>query len=159
MSNMGQSRIITKTVTMTAAGGLAPVVRCWDAPEGEMFKNLGIIISSRGETLAAGNLDWAVFYGGFWTGGLPFESGSVHNGGVAPAASTGTIAGSAKVNSTVFTDAGPFLPNRPKQIPSGSGYIYEGKDGFPIVLQLTNAKAVALTVYVTFRSETVQDWR
>lgn len=156
---MGQPRIVTKTVTMTAAGGLTPVVRCWDAPEGEMFKNLGIIVSSHGTVLAAGDLSWAVFYGGYWTGGLPFESGSTHNGGTSPAGGTGTIAGAAAVQSTIFTDVGPFLPNRIKQIPYESGYIYDGRDGFPIVLQLTNAKAVAATVYVTFRSEFVQDWR
>jgi hypothetical protein len=119
---------------------------------------LSITVSSHGEVLAAGNLTWTVYYGGYWSG-VPFASASTHAGGSTPAAGTGVIAGGTAVHSEVFSDTGPFLPNRIVSVPYGSGNIYKGLDGLPIVVELTNAKAVAITVYVTFQSESVQDWR
>ncbi len=150
--------VTERLVTLTAAGGLAPALRCWAAPESEAFKNLSIFVSSMGLVLPAGNLDWAVYYGGNWDG-TPFLTTSTHSGGVIPTSGSGSIAGSAEVYSKVWTDAGPFAANRPVQVPSGSGWIYKNLDNTPIVLLLTNAKAAAITVKVIFAAETVTDWR
>ena len=154
---MGQPLVTERIVTLTAAGGAAPALRCWMASVGEPFKNLAVTISSRGEAWAAGNLTWQIFYGGYWSVGEPFVIGSTHAGGVSQG--TAAIAGGAIVQEEIYTDAGPLLPNRIIQHPGGDGALAKGRNGVPIVCLLTNAKAVALTVYITFQSETVADWR
>jgi hypothetical protein len=154
---MGQPRITERVVTLTAAGGAAPTARCWDASEGEAFKNMVITISSRNEVWAAGNLTWTVYYGGYWSVGEPFIIGSTHAGGVSKG--TNVIGGGTAVYSQIHTDVGPFLPNRIIPHPGGNHSLDKGRNGVPIVVELTNAKAVALTVYITFQSETVVDFR
>ena len=147
-----------RTVTLTAAGGAAPALRCWAAPESEAFKNLAIIVTSMGVTLPAGNLNWAVYYGGWWDG-VPYAATATHLGGVNPASGTGSLAGSLEVYSRIFSDTGLFAANRPVQVPSGSGSLYKNIDATPIVLLLTNTKIEAITVKVIFVAETVTDWR
>ncbi len=154
---MGQPRITERVLTLDATGGANDTLRCWDAAEGEAFENMSILVTSRGEVLAAGNLDWDIFYGGYFTGGEPYVIGSTHVGGTSQG--NGVIAGGAAVNSTVHTDAGPFLSNRVIQHPSGDGALAKGMSGLAIVCELTNDKAVPITVRVVFSSETVVDWR
>jgi len=154
---MGQPRVTERIVDLTATGGAAPAARCWDASCGEPFKNMAITISSRGEAWAAANLAWNIFYGGYWLTGEPFVEGSVHAGGVSQG--NNVIAGGAIVQEEIFTDAGPLLSNRIILPPSGDGALAKGMNGVPIVCLLTNAKAVALKVFVTFQSEMVVDFR
>lgn len=156
---MGQPRIIERKINLAATGDPSgnDVLRCWDAPDSESFKNLRIVVSSRGTVLPANNLDWEVFYGGFWTDGNPYESGSIHNDGVSQASAS--IAGGTAIHSEIHTDAGPFLPNRTTPHPSGDASLDKGRSGRPIVVELTNNKTSAIIVYVTFQSETVIDFR
>lgn len=141
---MGQFRQITRTVSLTAAGGAADVLRAWDAPIGSPLKHLAIILSTRGIVTAAGNLDWEVFYGGVWAG-TPFATASTHSGGVSQG--SGSIAGSTEVLNAVHNTTNLIPINNPNA-PNDNG-------GFPVVIELTNNKASAVVVYVTFLSETI----
>lgn len=140
---MGQYRQITRTVTLDASGGANDTLRCWDPPTGMPLQNLSVTLSSRGQETIAGNLDWEVFYGGKWVG-TPFDEDSTHLGGESQG--SGNIAGSNEILSIVHTDTDLLPANNPNG-PLGGG--------FPIVVELTNNKAAALTVYVTFTSETI----
>jgi hypothetical protein len=140
---MGQYRQITRTVTLTATGGAADTLRCWDAPTGCPLRQLTIIISSNQLVLPANNLDWDVIYGGKWAGD-PFATTSTHSGGLSQG--SGSIAGSTEVLSSVYNTTSLIPMNNPNS-PSYSG--------FPIVVELENKKASAITVYVTFISETL----
>ncbi len=154
---MGSHREITREVALSASGGGSDVLRCWDAPEGMPFKNLGISLSSRGTVLPLGDLDWEVFYGGTWEG-TPFAEGSTHSGGESQGVGTpGSIAGPGAAVCVLHNDLGPFPTNRIRKIPNGREYKYEGLGGWPIVVELTNRKASAITIWVTFTSETVSD--
>jgi len=143
---MGQFRQTTHIVTLTAAGGAAPSARVWDLPTSVPLTKLSISISSAGTVTAAGNLAWEVFLGGVWAG-TPFDADSTHSGGVSQ--TSGTIAGSAEVAAVVYTTNNLLATNN---VVGPNPMV---KNGLPIVLELTNAKASAVTVYVTFVSEIV----
>ena len=142
---MGQYRQKTYAVSLEASGG-ADTDRVWDVPTSEPLRQISVIISSKGETLAAGNLDWDVLYGGKWAG-TPYAAGSSHSGGVSQG--SGAIAGGAEVLATVYNSTG-FIPVNSPAMP-----VSVDNQGFPVVVELTNNKAVPITVYVTFLSETI----
>lgn len=141
---MGQFREITRTVTLDATGGANDTLRCWDAPTGSPLRQLSIILSTRGLVTAAADLDWDVIYGGIWAG-TPYDTDSTHTLGVSQ--SSGTIVGAVEIIHTVY--------NTTNLIPINSRSAPQTGAGFPVVVELTNKKAVALTVYVTFLSHTV----
>lgn len=143
---MGQYRQITRTVTLDATGGANDTLRTWDAPTSDPLAQMDIILSSRGFSTAVGNLDWEVFRGGRWAG-TPYALTSTHAGGVSQ--SSGNIAGSAEILATVYTSTNLIPINNP------ASHNYLDDPGFPVVIELTNNKAVALTVYVTFISRTI----
>ena len=97
-----------RTVSLTAAGGAAPSARVWDIPYSMPVKDLSIFVSSQGVTLAAGGVTWNVYYGGTWSGGQPFASGSVLSNGVSQ--SNGTF-GAAEVANIIYTETKLFPPN------------------------------------------------
>jgi hypothetical protein len=144
---MGQPRTTTHLVQLTAVGGLTPTKRIWDAPSTYPFRNVSIYVSSGGVTTAAGNLTWRVFVGGNWSGGTPFDSASTHADGVQLA--TGTIAGSAEIAHIIYEDPSIFPPNTPNMWQNMRQY------GTPLVVSFTNAKATALTLYVSIVTETL----
>lgn len=143
---MGQFHVSTHTLTMAASGG-ADTVRVWDVPTGSPITGYSIYINNQGQTSAAGNLEWTVLYGGYWSGGAPFASTATHNGGVTVA--SGTIAGSAEIAKIVYEETNMLPPN------TVQGAHNMRLFSTPIVLKLVNKKASALTVYVTFTSETI----
>jgi len=139
---MGQFRQTTHEVTLTAAGGATPTVRVWDLPTSVPLTKLSIAISSAGVITAAGNLAWNVVFGGKWVQ-TPFNS--VHSGGISQL--NNVIAGGAEIAAVVYTTNNILATN------NVVGPNTMEKNGLPIVLELTNAKAAAVTVYVTFISE------
>ena len=141
---MSQFRQITRTVTLTASGGAADRLRCWDAPTGAPITKLSISINSGGVETVAGDLDWEVFYGGKWAGD-PFDSDSTHSGGVSQA--SGTITGSDEICILIHEDASLLPMNNPSRVGRFAG--------FSIVVELKNDKAAAFTAYVTFTTETI----
>jgi len=143
---MGQYRQVTRTVVLDASGGANDTLRVWDVPTGTPLRQISIILSTRGTVTAAGNLDWDVIYGGKWQG-TPYDLNSTHLGGVSQ--SNGSIAGGAEVLGTIFDSTG-FIPANSPVLP-----VSVDNNGFPVVVELTNNKATALTVYVTFVSETI----
>ena len=145
---MGQPRIIERKISLAATGDPSgnDVLRCWDAPDSESFKNFRIVISSRGTVLPANNLDWEVFYGGGWTG-KPFDSSSTHTGGLSQG--SGSVGASAEIANVIYEDVSTLPSNK------DVGPSFKRNYGFPIVLELTNNKAAEVTVYVTFISETI----
>lgn len=150
---MGSPRIITKPLTLTAAGGAAPSGRVWDAPCGMPFSDVTIYLSSLGATTAAGNMGWEVFLGGVWSG-TPFDADSTHTGGISQG--SGVIAGGTELAHMIHEDTSLF-PTNLRSVRPAPGGTDIGIGGFPVVVELTNAKAVAITVYVTFVSRTVSD--
>ena len=143
---MSQFRQITRTITLAATGGAGDQLRAWDAPTGMPLQQLSIVLSSRGQETAAGNLDWEVFLGGKWAG-TPFDLSSSHTGGVSQ--SSGSIAGSDEILATVYNTTNLIPMNNP----SGQNYQYD--PGYPVVIDLDNKKASPVTVYVTFISRTI----
>jgi hypothetical protein len=145
---MGQYQVTNRVVELTAAGGAAPTLRCWAAPSGAAVKDVDIFLSSRGVITAVGNLTFTVLWGGNWSGGTPFALTSTHAGGIIQTGPT-NIAGGTEIVQRIHTYTGFIPPNLPA-VPAAVG-------GFPIVVELTNAKAAAVTVYVTFVTRTVSD--
>ena len=142
---MGQYRQITKTLELEAAGG-ADTKRVWDVPTSMPLRQISVILSTKGETTAAGNLDWDVLYGGKWAG-TPYAETSTHSGGVSQG--SGAIAGGTEVLETAYNSTG-FIPVNSPQMP-----VTTDNNGFPVVVELKNNKAVAVTVHITFISETI----
>lgn len=143
---MGQYRQHTKTITLEASGG-TDTLRTWDVPTSMPIQHTTIILSTKGEVTAAGNLDWDVLYGGKWSG-TPYDySTATHTGGVSQA--SGAIAGGAEVLSVIHNSSA-LVPINSPAVP-----VSVDKQGFPIVVELTNNKATPLTVYVTFITETI----
>ena len=142
---MGQFRQITRTLTLEATGG-ADTLRCWDVPTSMPLKQITMILSTKGEITAAGDLDWDVRFGGKWAG-TPYASGSNHSGGVSQA--TGTIAGGTEICHVIHSHTG-FIPVNNPVVP-----VRTDNHGFPIVVELVNDKASPVTIYVTFVSETI----
>jgi len=147
---MSDYRVTHKVLELTAAGGATPAGRVWEAPCGAPFRDVTVYLSTRGIVTAAGNLTWEVLYGGVWDG-APFAAASTHSGGVQYG--TAVIAGGTELANMIYEDASLLPPN----LRSMRGGVDLGIDGFPIVLELTNAKAAAVTVYVTFVSRTVPE--
>ena len=153
---MSQSNEITRVVELAATGDPAggDVKRCWDVPHTSAFRDITITISTAGQTTAAGNLDWEVFYGGVWEGS-PFNEDSTHSGGVTQG--NGNIAGGAEIAAVVYEDVSILPANSKVRIPSGMGFVERGHGGFPVVVELTNNKAAVVTVQVTFITRTASD--
>jgi len=141
---MGQYRQTTKTVTLAATGGATAIQRVWDAPTSIPITKLAITISTAGLATGAGDLHYDVLCGGGWTG-VPFDGDSTHVGGVSQ--TTGSIAGGVEIAQTLHTSTN-LVPANNVAGPSSMRMF-----GFPLVVELTNAKAVPVTVYVTFISE------
>jgi hypothetical protein len=142
---MGQYSQVTKTVTLTAAGGAAPSTRVFDVLNSVPLSYRGITVSSKGMVLGAGDLDWNVFYGGSWIG-TPLASTSTHVGGISQ--NSGTIAGGAEVYELIFDDYDVC----PAMVLDRNNL----KEGSACVVYLENKKAVPITaLYVTFVRETV----
>jgi hypothetical protein len=150
---MSQPLVITREVTMTALGGAAPIVRAWAAPCSYPFRDVAIWISSRGQVTAALNLNWEVFYGGYWNA-TPFALTSTHAGGRSQG--SGALAGAIEYADVLWEDASILPPNARITRP-GPGGTDMGISGFPVVLQLSNQKASELTVWVTFICRDVTD--
>lgn len=147
---MSDYRVTHKVLDLTAAGGATPSGRVWEAPCGAPFRDVTVYLSTRGIVTAAGNLTWQMWYGGVWDG-IPFDAASTHSGGVLYG--TAIIVGGTELAHMVYEDASLLPPN----LRSMRGGVDLGIDGFPIVLELTNAKAVPVMVYVTFVSRTVPE--
>lgn len=145
---MGQFRVTTREVTLTAAGGAATTLRVWDAPTGSPLNDMEIFITSRGIVTAAGNLTWNLYWGGNWSGGTPFATTSTHAGGALIAGPV-VIAGGVEIAQRINAYAGFIPPN----LPAANGSL----GGFPIVVELINAKAAPVTVWVSFVSRTISD--
>lgn len=150
---MSQPLVVTKEVTMTAAGGATPQVRVWAPPCSYAFRDVSIWISSRGQVTAALNLDWEVFYGGVWTVAAPFAEGATHTGGISQA--DDTLAGAIEYAHVLWEDASILPPNA--RITRPGTAIDMGISGYPVVLDLNNGKATALTVWVTFICRNLSD--
>ncbi len=144
---MGQYNQITKTLTLDATGGANDTLRTWDVPIGVPLRQISVVLSTRGLVTAAGNLAWDVLYGGLWAGTPYAYATATHSGGVSQG--SGVIAGGAEVLGTVYNSTG-FIPVNSPTLP-----ITTDNYGFPVVVELTNHKAVPLTVHVTFISETI----
>ena len=144
---MGTSRETVVEVTLGAAGSPTDTLRVWDAPSGEPFKDISICLSSAGEITAAGNLSWRVYYGGSWDG-KPFDRASKHLGGISQG--NGVLAGGTEIASVVYSDVKGLPSNR-----RDTNRNMLGIGGFPVVVELINAKAVPVKVFVTFVSTTV----
>ena len=143
----------TKTRTMPAAGGLAPTVRVWLDPSGEPFRDINISVTSSGGVLPAGGVTWTVYYGGAFTGPLYVDT-STHTGGILQA--TGLFAGAAEVATVIHTDTDIFPSNlRVRSIHTDTAHTLRGYGGFPIVLELTNNAAVAVTLIASLVARTV----
>lgn len=144
----------TKEITMTAAGGAAHTVRVWLAPVGEPFRDVNISVTSSGGILPALGVDWEVFYGGYFSAASPYTSGATHNGGISQA--NGTFAGAAEVATVIHTDTDIFPSNLLVVSPNGDGTVTRrGVGGFPIVLELSNNAAVAVTLVASLIARTV----
>jgi hypothetical protein len=150
---MSQPLITQVEVSLTAAGGAAPTKRVWANPISQPFRDTTIWVSSRGLTLAAGNLDWEVFYGGAWSG-VPFAAASTHAGGRSQG--SGSLAGSIEYADVIYEDSSILPTNARIGQPNAAGTDM-GINGFPVVVSLDNKKAAAITVYVTFISRTLSD--
>ena len=145
---MGQYRQHTKKLVLGATGTATDTLRTWDVPTSMPLQQLTIILSTKGETTAAGDLDWDVLFGGKWSGGSPYDyDNSTHTGGVSQA--SGTIVGGTEVLSVVHNSTSLIPVNSPAMPVSTDN------NGFPVVIELTNDKASEVTVYVTFITETV----
>lgn len=143
----------TKTVNMTAAGGATPTVRVWLDPIGEPFTEVNISVCSQGGALPAGGVTWTVYYGGSFTGAL-YDPDSTHTGGLAQA--TNLFAGGAEVAAIVHTSTGIFPSNlRQRNVHTETAHTLKGYGGFPIVLELTNNAAVAVTLVASLVARTV----
>ncbi len=143
----------TKEITMTAAGGLAPTVRVWLDPSGEPFRDVNISVTSSGGLLPAGGVTWTVFYGGAFTGPLYVDT-STHTGGISQA--TNLFAGGAEVATVIHNDTDIFPSNlRQRNVHVETAHTLRGYGGFPIVLELTNNAAVAVTLIASLVARTV----
>jgi hypothetical protein len=152
---MSQPREIIREVDLTAAGGASPVLSVWDAPCSVPFRNLTVTISSRGVNWPANDLDWEIFYACSWASGAPFQSGSIPTEGVSK--NSGTFAGAGQVFSVVYEDASLLPSNYPANPTSSTPLSKSGAGGAIIVCELTNKKAEAIKVFVTFTSEIIND--
>lgn len=151
---MANFRETVRLVSLGASGSSTDTVRVYDAPSSEPFHKMNIVLSSAGQVLPAGNLDWKVFVGGNWKG-VPFES--VHAGGFQKY--SGTIAGGTEVASTILAEESACYPaNRRYTVMQGSEVINKGENGLPVVVELKNNKASAINVWVTFTSRTMGDY-
>jgi hypothetical protein len=139
---MGQFIQTNREVVLEASGVAGDSVRIWSAPTSVPIRGLSIFVTSSGVITEAGNLEWEVFYGGRWAG-TPYAEGSLHSGGVSQ--SSGTISGSAEVAAVVFED---FI-----LLPANN--LANVRFSTPIVLKLTNKKAKALKICVSFILETI----
>lgn len=152
---MGQFRETVRQVELTAAGGAAPVLSTWDAPCMIPFRNMTVVITSRGADWPANDLDWEVFYTYRWASGAPFAADSVPGPGISKG--SGTFAGAGQVYSVAYEDAS-FLPSNMRVNPTRPPSLDKsGFAGAAIVCELTNKKASAITVFVSFISETIND--
>ncbi len=151
---MSQPLVTHREVTMDALGGAAPIVRSWANPCSYPFRDITIWISSRGAVTAALDLNWEVFYGGTWSAAAPFAAGAVHAGGRTQG--NGALVGAIEYADVLYEDASILPPNARITRPSPSGTDM-GINGPPVVLSLSNQKASALTVWVTFICRTVTD--
>jgi hypothetical protein len=143
----------TKEMTMTAAGGATPTVRVWLDPSGEPFRDINISVSSSGGALPAGGVTWSVYYGGAFTGPLYVDT-STHTGGILQA--TNLFAGAAEVATVIHTDTDIFPSNlRQRNLHVETAHTLRGYGGFPIVLELTNNAAVAVTLIASLVARTV----
>lgn len=144
---MSDTRETVREITLTAAGGAAPTARLFDAPSNVPFSDITVVISSKGVSWPANDLDWEIFYSTSWASGAPFQDGSIPNLDVTQ--KSGTLAGAGKVYSVVYEDASILPSNLPE---NPSVLSKSGAGGAIIVCDLENKKASPITVYVTFIS-------
>ena len=137
----------TVKVELTAAAGGGDIKRVWADPFLAPVQNLSVTISTNGVSTAVGALNWEVFYGGSWTG-TPFDASSTHTGGVSQG--SGALAAGEYAN-VVYSDTN-LLPSNGFRAPFNNGNF-----GLPVVLELENDKAAAITLYVTFVAEMAGD--
>jgi len=139
---------------LEASGG-ADTLIVWDAPSGDAFKNMSITVSSMGAETPAGNINWTLYNGGKFTGGKAYEEGSTYVAG--NNVGSGSIT-DANIAEEIYTDTKKYPPNLPNVETTVDGIrktLFNG--GYPIALQLVNAKAVRVKLAVVFVSETVSD--
>lgn len=150
---MGQFRQTHREITI--AGGAA-TGRTWDAPSSMPFTNVSIALSSFGTLTTAANISFQVFIGGHWVGTgaspQPFVYGSTttHAGGVSQAA-LAPLTAATEIAQVIYTSTAVF-PANAYQVSKASN---PGLFGFPIVVELTNNNVAAITLNVTFTSETI----
>lgn len=151
---MGQSRETVREVRLDATGGADDSAKVWDAPCIVAFQKMTVVITSRGVNWPIADLDWEVFYTYRWEGGLPFQNDSVPGAGISKG--SGTFAGAGQVYEVAYEDPS-FLPANARINPSNPSQSLDktGFAGAAIVCELTNKKAVPITVFVSFISETV----
>ena len=154
---MGQSRETVRQANLAASVGAPhPTTMVWDAPCIVPFRNMTVVITSRGVEWPVGDLDWEVFYTYRWASGSPFQNGSVPGDGISKG--SGTYAGAGQVYEVAYEDAS-FLPANMRANPTNPSTSLDktGFAGAAVVCKLTNKMAVAIEVFVSFISETIND--
>lgn len=155
---MGQHRETHRIVELSATGGGSDVLRVWDAPTSDPFKRMYIYLSTAGTPTAAGDLDYEILIGGRWaTGDEPFAETSTHEGGISQIGVI-IIPGGTEISELIWDSNSNYPGNRrTKTLPPASGFSGSNIGAPPIVVEFTNHKAVAQTLYVTFVSESLSD--
>jgi len=147
---MGQPRVHKVKLELDFATTPTLSVRLWDPPSHTAFKDVTIFVSTSGQILPAGDLDWTLIYGGHWVG-EPFASTSTHVGG--RTIDSGTLTGGVEIASLIYEGTSILPPNNT----TGSNNMF--KYSTPVVLQIANDLATGfadpITLYITICSETV----
>lgn len=140
---MAHPNITERQITVPASSNL----RVWDRQNSMAMKNFNIFLHSDG-VLVPGQINWEVFYGGTWSGGQPFASGSTLAGGVSQG--TGNVgAGGVEVAEMAYTETGIIPPNFRTESLSKIGPAYS--------IHLTNTIATDAVLFVVFMSENFGD--
>jgi hypothetical protein len=147
---MGQPRIYKVKMELDFATTPALKVRVWDPPSHTPFRDMTIFVSTGGQVLPAGTLNWSVLYGGHWAG-VPFADGSTHLGGVIK--DSGTIVGAVEIAELMY-ESDDILPANNC---TGANNMF--RYSTPVVLELENdgvlGYADPITLFFTFCSETI----
>jgi len=152
---MGSYHEFTRTVTIA---GASTTERVWGTPWGDPIKNLYIYLSTAGMIPVTGDVDYEIFWGGQWEGDPFGEIGvTTHSGGISQGASA-AITGAIELAHLVYSTTNSLPSNRVLRFPQSDGSVeHKNIGGLPVVIDITNDKASALTLYVTFVSESVAE--
>jgi len=137
-------------VTLDKKGGAVPLVRIWDIPYTMPVKDLSIFVTSMGKPMPASGVDWDVLYGGTWSGGQPFASGSTLTGGVSQASGNLGVTID-EIDEYLYTETKIFPPNDRL----GLTPPYRGP---AVSVELDNQAAAAVTLLVFFLGRQLGDY-